>query len=420
MRAETLTFLAAHRCARVEVVTDRLVHVIESGNPGYRSAGVVPRDDLRASCHDNILRVLELLALAVADHTPGPGPALAEDPAYDAARATGRRRAEQGLPLDDVLRSFRLGGRLIWEDLVEQGASALEAGDLREVGTRLWEVVDETSAQVAATYHLAERAAVRADEQLRAELWEGVLSGRAQEPRFAHEAARILDVPVDADYLVVTGPDLDATRAESLLGARPTTWMRRSGGTVGLVALCPDDADDASHPNHADHPHDAPAVLAALRRLGGGPAGASVVVRGLAGVDTGYRQAAVALRTLAGATGLAAFDDRLPEALLLSAPEVAGRLVAVWLGPVLALPAAEAADLLATLEAWVGTGGSTTHTAQRVHCHRNTVLNRLRRVAAVTGRDLLDAAPPVELVLALRALRVGLPPWSRPPPGSRP
>ena len=99
---------------------------------------------------------------------------------------------------------------------------------------------------------------------------------------------------------------------------------------------------------------------------------------------------------------------------------MAGRLVAVWLGPVLALPAAEAADLLATLEAWVGTGGSTTHTAQRVHCHRNTVLNRLRRVAAVTGRDLLDAAPPVELVLALRALRVGLPPWSRPPPGSRP
>ena len=140
--------------------------------------------------------------------------------------------------------------------------------------------------------------------------------------------------------------------------------------------------------------------------------GVSVVVRGLAGVDTGFRQAAVALRTLAGAGGLAAFDDRLPEALLLSAPDVAGRLVAVWLGPVLALPAAESAELVGTLEAWVATGGSTTHTGLRVHCHRNTVINRLRRVSTLTGRDLLDAGPPVELVLALRALGAGLPTWT--------
>ena len=73
MRAATLAFLAGHRRARLEVVTDRLVHTIESGNPGYRSAGVVPHDDLRASCHDNILRVLELLAEAVADDRQAPG-----------------------------------------------------------------------------------------------------------------------------------------------------------------------------------------------------------------------------------------------------------------------------------------------------------------------------------------------------------
>ncbi len=397
MRAETLAFLAGHRRVRVEVITERLVVTIEADNPGYRASGVVPREDLWRSCHDNILRVLELLAQAVdaAGTDPvGVRPDAATDPSYDAARATGRRRAEQGLPVDDVLRSFRLGGRLIWEDLVEQGATALEAGDLREVGTRLWEVVDETSAQVAATYHVAERAAVRADEQLRAELWEGVLSGRANEPGFAHEAARILDVPVDADFLVVTGPRLDAAAAESLLAGHATTWVRRSGGLVGLVALRGGDPRPA---------------LAALRRLDGGPVGVSVVVSGLAGVDIGFRQASVALRTLVDAAGVAAFDDRLPEALLLTAPEVAGRLVAIWLGPVLALPPGEAEALVTTLEAWVATGGSTTHTAQRVHCHRNTVINRLRRVSTVTGRDLLDAPPPVELVLALRALRAGVP-----------
>jgi len=203
VRAETLAFLAGHRRARLEALTDRLVATIEASNPGYRATRLVPHDDLWESCHDNIARVLELLAAAVAGATPAaaawPAGAEAGDTAYDAARTTGHRRAEQGLPLDDVLRSFRIGGRLIWDDLVEQARSALDAEELREVGTRLWEVVDETSAQVAAAYHLAERAAVRADEQLRAELWEGVLSGRAKEPGFAHEAARILDVPVAGD-----------------------------------------------------------------------------------------------------------------------------------------------------------------------------------------------------------------------------
>ncbi len=319
-----------------------------------------------------------------------------QDAAYDAARATGRRRAEQGLPLDDVLRSFRMGGRLIWDDLVEQARSALDAEELREVGTRLWEVVDETSAQVAAAYHGAERAAVRADAQLRAELWEGLLGGRAKEPGFAHEAARILDVPVSGDYLVVVGEALDSVRLEEALAPCPSVWVRRTGGVVGLVAL----GDLAAE-----------RVLAVLRDRVRGPAGVSAVVSGLAGVDTGVRQASLALRTPGGDRPVA-FDDCLPDALLLTAPEVAGRLVAVWLGPLLALPPAELAPLLDTLEAWVATGGSTTHTAARVHCHRNTVINRLRRIATLTGQDRFDpnrfhGVPPLELALALRALGAG-------------
>jgi DNA-binding PucR family transcriptional regulator len=120
------------------------------------------------------------------------------------------------------------------------------------------------------------------------------------------------------------------------------------------------------------------------------------------------RQASLALRTVAD-DGVAAFDDRLPEAVLLSSPEVAGRLVAVWLGPLLALPEPEQRPLLDTLEAWVETGGSTTHTAARVHCHRNTVINRLRRTADLTGQaGRLDGVPPLELALALRALAAGL------------
>ena len=389
MRATTLDFLAEHRRARVGALTERRVETIVAGNPGYRAVQVVPLADLQASCRDNLTRVLELLGAAVADGAP-PAPGEA---AYDAARATGRRRADQGLPLDDVLRSFRMGGRLVWEDLVDRAPAALDPADVREIGTRLWEVIDETSAQVAAAYHAAEQVAVRADEQLRAALWEGLLGGRGAEPGFAHEAARLLDVPVDGRYLVVLADALDPVRVEEALLPQPSVWVRRTGSVAGLLPV-----------------GDAPLapVLGTLRRYADAPAAVSAPVRGLAGVGTGVRQASLALRTLGGAAGLATFDDRLPEALLLTAPDVAARLVDIWLGPVLALPRPEREALLRTLEAWVATGGSPTHTAVRVHCHRNTVLNRLRRVASLLGRAELGEVPPVELALALRSRRAGV------------
>src|SRR5689334_14058049 len=95
---------------RVDELADHLVATIQHDNPGYRGTRVVPVEDLRRSCHDNLVRILQLVG--------GRGSASGSE--YDAARATGRRRAEQGLPVDDVLRSFRMGGRLVWEALVHE------------------------------------------------------------------------------------------------------------------------------------------------------------------------------------------------------------------------------------------------------------------------------------------------------------
>lgn len=393
MRVDTLAFLTEHRRASLDTLTERLVVTIEQDNPGYRATGLVPRTDLWRSCHDNIGRILELLAEAL--ERDAPHGRADDNPAYDAARETGRRRAEQGLPLDVVLRSFRIGGRLIWDDLVAAGEAALDAVELREIGTLLWEVVDETSAQVATSYHLHERAVVRADEQLRAQLWEGLINGRAKEPGFAHEVSRLLDLPVSGDYLVVmTGTELDPASTDRHLSPHASAWVRRTGGLVGLVALRDDRPDEA---------------LAALEDLAASAAvalGVSVVVHGLAGIDQGYRQASLALRVQEGSPGLAAFDRQLPEALLLSSPEVAARLVSIWLRPVLELPDTEGQVLIDTLRAWVGAGGSSTRTAQSAHCHRNTVINRLKRAGDLTGMALTDGCPPVELDLALRALRM--------------
>ncbi|MCY7396186.1 MAG: helix-turn-helix domain-containing protein [Nocardioides sp.] len=393
MRAEGRAFLVEHRGTRVEVLADRLVDTIVRDVPGYRAAGLVPRADLWLSCLDNIRRVLDLLAETVEDGALSHDPA---SPALQAARATGRRRAEQGQPLDDVLRSFRMGGRMIWEDLLDQAGDRLGADDVRVMGTALWEVVDVTSSQVAVAYHAHERAVVRADEQLRAELWEGVLGGRAKDPAFAAQASRSLDLPVDGDFVVVDTLDADVLAAATTLAPHASAWVRRARSVVGVVLLRDDDGR---------------AAMAGLRVVAAGPPvhpfGVSGVVHGLGEVDAGHRQAVLARESLDGRGGVAAFEDRLPDVLLLSSPEISARLVQVWLGPLLALSESEVGPLLDTLRAWVVAGGSPSRTAELVPCHRNTVLNRLRRVSELTGRALSDQAPPLDLELALRAHRLG-------------
>lgn len=403
MRATTPAFLVRHRATRVEPLADRLLATIRAENAGYADVPAVADDDLRASCVHNVARVLELLALEL-DAGPGDGPGDGrgttrdEEDRYDAARATGRRRAEQGLPLDDVLRSFRMGGGLIWDDLLDQAGDALDARAARELGTALWAVVDSTSAAVAAAYHRAEVSAVRVHEQRRTALWEDLLAGRGVDPGFAAEAGRVLDIGTGPCVVVVAHPaSTDAAAASAEVNLRAaghgSSWVRRSVGLVGVV----------------EAPGPVPVLAPALRVLTAGATGVSGVVPSLARVEEAFRQAVDAQR-VAASRGVAclAYDDVLPDALVLAAPAVAARLVEHWLGPVLDLPGEERRALVETLEAWVAVGGSTTATALALPCHRNTVLNRLRRVRQVTGGRVGSGVPAIELALALAAYRLGL------------
>jgi hypothetical protein len=380
--------LATDLLSRVPALTDSLVATIGEHNTAYQGVAVVPTEDLWRSCHDNLTRVLELIAGAAGDEEH-----------YDAARATGTRRAEQRMPLDGVLRSFRLGGRLVWEALIEQarGRDAVEADALLDVATRVWEVVDEISAQVASAYHEKQRSLLRVDEQRRATLWEGLLEGRGREVPFAHVVARVLGLPVDGRYAAVVldehaGMDLAACREQLAARGIGSAWQARANVVVGLLAL--GERTLAS-------------VLEVLRATLRAPAGVSLVAHGLADAETAYQQAMLARRTVApGRREIAALHENMPEALLVSSPELAEGLARDWLGPLLELPGPERKLLLGTLETWVASACSTTRTGQAAHCHRNTVVNRLRRVEEITGRVLLGDAAPVELSLALRAARL--------------
>jgi hypothetical protein len=377
-------------------LTDELVAMILRENGAYLVVGTVPEADLWRSCHDNLARVLQLLSVG----TDGAG--VARDELFDAAQDTGRIRAEQAMPLDDVLGSYRLGGRLVWKAISDHARldPRVDTDGMVDLGTRVWAVVDATSAKVAMAYHTTERRLVRADEQRLSILWEGLIQGRAVEPGFAQQAGNQLGLPVRGPYVVVVstpegGSDDSASwsleRSLDALGVA-SAWQLRATVLIGVLALRKTCVDPA---------------LAVLRRQLRGPTGASLVVQGLGEVAAAYAQADLARRTLGPVpAGFAALAHRVPEALLLGAPDLARVLVTEWLGPVLLLPAAEGEVLLETLVEWLGSGGSAARTAELVHCHRNTVINRVRRIEELTGHSLSGGAGTLELLLALRALSV--------------
>ena len=362
-------------------MTDRLVEAILAGDPTY-GEGRTSREDLRLSCHDNLGRIVQTLA---------ENEDAAED-IFDAPHATGRRRAEQGMPLEAVLHSYRLGHRIIWDSLVARARAEGTVTGLVEAASHVWESVDIFSSEVAWSYRETERILHRRDDRRRDALFDALLEGRGRERSVAADAAAALDLPEYARYvvLVLQGTESGRLVADALAvrGGR-SAWRTRADKEIGLIAVGRRGDDD---------------LACALDKAKPLRAGLSPAVEAIAEVDVAYRMAETALRALTpGRTGVAELDENLAGALLVTAPDLAARLVERALGGVLALDADERDMLLQTLSTWLDTGGSAGQTATRLYCHRNTVLNRLRRVEGLTGRSLERVDHLVEWSLALLA-----------------
>ena len=377
--------------SKISELADRLVGEILKLEPSYTSINAVPRDDLWRSCHDNLDRIIEALRL---------GGEL-EDGFFDAPRATGTRRADQGFPLESLLHAYRLGGRVIWEGLVEEARSRdrAEVDSLLDGATHVWELIDTFSSVVADAYRRRELELLRLNEHRSQALIDGLIEGSDSSPAFITEAAAALDLPEDGRFCVVCvevaddGRDVLQKAARELsFGGLRSVWRLRPDREVGLIALGQTTLDQVGR---------------ALEPLSGGRIGISPVVDGLARVAVAYRFAGIALRTLPpGSSGLAMLDRRLPSALLVGQGELGERLAGATLGPVLELDPDTGTTLLDTLDVYFANGGSAARAAERMYCHRNTILNRLRRVESLTGLVLSDPAHVVQLYLALHAVKL--------------
>lgn len=375
---------ASRLVERLPDLADRLTAEILSGDGALRPAGLT--DDLWDACHTGLRHGIE----AILD--PGRRPDL------HWARELGRRRAEQGLPLDQLLRSYRLAGRVFWESLVEVAAQhdPDQLPALAHHAVRVWQTIDQQSSVAAEAYRRTEFELLRRDEEQVQAVVDALLEGRGADGRLLAAATTVLGLPARGRFAVAVLRQDDALsrpvtgRPETAGGIR-FLWRLRADARIAVADLGDADLDDLAEVLRAHACHHV---------------GLSPVVDSPADLGHARWLAELALRTCRSPRQeVARLDRRLPAALVVSQPELAEHLRRSVLDGLTALDPAKRGLLLKTLDAWLECGGSATAAARRLYCHPNTVLNRLRHLERISGRSVSRPLDLVEIVLARHALQ---------------
>ena len=390
--------LAQHAAALLardlDALAEQLVALIQADVPAYGSLFALSAAELRESCRSNLERSLRELVegLPSADGSATP------------QAETGRRRARQGLPLEALLHSYRLGGRVLWQGVVRRAEAEVvpdAAWRLLEEAGLVWEMIDRHSSVVSAAYRAEQARLLQRTQRRREALLVALLDGHGVDAEVVREAASVLGMPPEGPRCEVTAA-VDARTTEPLPGAEAallaagfvSSWVTRTRHETGLVLLPPGRALQE--------------VVGVLSAAAVGRVGVSAPVGSFDQVGRAARLADLALRTLPeDAVGVVTVLQRLPQALLAGGGAVTALLVEQALGPVLALRPADRDTYLGTLEVLLDCDGHATAAARRLFCHRNTVLKRVHRLEQLTGLRTTRTADLVLLRLALLAVRQG-------------
>jgi hypothetical protein len=364
----------------LEELARRMVAVFQAEIPAY---GTLPEAMLQGEILDISKRNLGLFFRSLIDGRPLSDQELA--PFRESARA----RAAEGMPLEDLLHAYRLGGRLGWEALVAAARSGEQTVLLPSVAW-LMEYVDRVSDAVADAYNQERQHLVSDEERRNHELFEGLQHAAPLDPRTI-ELARLIDFPIEDRYLPFT---MAMSNGRPHAHAQLAAELRRRGAlavTSGdrVSGLLPPGADDATlNESHALRAIGPPTPRA---ELGSMLADLRVLV------DIGRR---------AGREGDLRLEEFLPELLLARSPHLAAMLEQHVYGPLESAAGRGGADLLATLEAFLAAALDRRAAADALHVHPNTLDYRLRRIEELTGLVFADPDAVMLIALALRSRRL--------------
>ncbi|MFJ6698413.1 helix-turn-helix domain-containing protein [Streptomyces sp. NPDC091272] len=284
----------------------------------------------------------------------------------------------------------------------QPGRPALADADLR---------LFERAALVTALVLLLRRSVAEAEDRVRGELLDDLLSTPARHPGGGSLALRAGRLGVDlAKPHAVAVLDC-APRLRARLATEAARRARALGALAGtrdghVVLVAPATAAGVAPLAH-DLAHDLGRVLNAPVTVGAaGPA------EGPAGLPRAHAESVRCLTALhaLGRSGEGADVVELGFlGVLLGDRANVGGYTARVLGPVLDYDEKHGTELVRTLEAYYAHGASLSRARTELHVHVNTVTQRLERVARLLGRDWNAPDRALEIQLALRLHRLGGP-----------
>ncbi|MGW4206164.1 helix-turn-helix domain-containing protein [Streptomyces sp. NPDC004726] len=370
---------------RVSIVAERALARIRVEIIHYASPLLAPQDTLEAA-HTSL--EISVGSLASAERFAESG---------ERAWATGHKRAAEGFPLLAVLQAFRIGASVLWESLVEavQQESPDRAHLMVYAANDYWRWVERDTNLMREAHRQCTAGLPPDDGRKLLPAFKALLRGH-HDPLDLSAATVTLELPLTGRYAVV--------RLNGPRSARPSDAAVREEVDGIQLNWCPYTDGQAVVALLRDRPLE---ELAAAVPVGpGARGGMSPVVDGLAQLGRARELAELALGTCRSDGELAVIGDRISAGFVLSQPDLAGELRAKVLGPVMALDAAERELLLTTLEVWLDCQGLAGRAGELLYCHRNTVLNRLRRLERLTGLHLDRPRDLVDLTLTLDAYRL--------------
>jgi putative transposase len=305
------------------------------------------------------------------------------------AEQTTRERFAQGIPVEEIIRAFRISIGLIQERFVATCFAEGVSAEVTLSGSRLlWAVGDAFTTRVITAYHAFDLDSALQDAQRRTGYVRAMLHGRLNLAEAAADLATYRLDP-DARYAAIrclANPDTAertrrAVEAGGSLPSHSALVAVDGGECVGIVARRPAGQE--------------------AEVLGLGP---FVPLREIA---DSFRIASRACDVAAqlGRRGVFGIEDLTWRLAAADHPEVTEFLTGRYLEPLRA-EGEFGAVLEETLRVYLAHGMSIARSAEVLVTHANTLRYRLRRFTELTGRSLESVEVVVELMWALELAAV--------------
>jgi len=350
-----------HERIDVDALAAEVVRTLAAEIPGHARLS----EELR---WQRVYPEVRALIIATSAHTAG-GAVKLEGIDLSKPTMAARERAAQGMPLEDVLRTYRIGSRMCWDAL-----KAVAGPDDQEVlmlaAESIMTFTDRATAAVTRAYLEARDTRLSEQERAARHLYQALDGGGVIVGEDAALADRLDLLRPDRFVPFVVrlpgGNALDHAQRAAALREQGTLALSEGDRLVGLHA-------EDQRPAVVDG--EDPALLVAV----GPPA-----PRGAIEATMRQLRAAVEAAARAGVAGAVDVAQFGPEVLVDLVPGVGDALVARVMGPL-------SEELRETLVTWVRCDFDGPRAARALHLHRNSLPYRLRRVAELTGLRL-DAA----------------------------